>query len=266
MVEPLTIDKDQRIPYAMELMEKKNYDRLVVVQDGDVIGIITFADIADRLGVSKVVAVSIGRLHVSSAMSDTVISVLETDDLTQVANLMIERGMSGCPVLNKEGKLVGLITKKQITQLVEKFTDIKVDAMMTTEGILTVNPAERLVKARLEMLNGGYSGLPVTDGRRVLGLLTERTVANAMARFSSEVPDKHRSNQIRLLRVVDAMIQQPPLVPQGASIADAAKMMLESGLSALPVVGDGNVLVGIISATDFTRFASNKFKIPEKGE
>lgn len=266
MVEPITIDKDQRLPYAMELMEKKNYDRLVVVQDGEIIGILTYADIADRLGVGKVVAVSIGRLHVSSAMSDTVITVLETDDITTVANLMIERGMSGCPVLNRDGKLVGLITKKQITELVRKFTDIKVDEIMTKEGLLTVNPAERLVKARLEMLNGGYSGLPVTDGRRVLGLLTERTVAEAMARFSTEVPDKHRANQIRLLRVVDAMIQQPPLIQQGDSISDAANVMLETGLSALPVVGEGNTLVGIISATDFTHFASNKFKIPENGE
>ena len=199
-------------------------------------------------------------------MSDTVITVQESDDVTQVASLMVERGMSGCPVLNKEGKLVGLITKKQITQLVEKFTDIKVDSMMTTEGLITVNPAERLVKARLEMLNGGYSGLPVTDGRRVLGLLTERTVAEIMARFSSEVPDKHRANQIRQLRVVDAMIQQPPLVQQGASVGEAAKMMLESGLNALPVVGEGNILLGIISATDFTRFASNKFKIHENGD
>ena len=62
------------------------------------------------------------------------------------------------------------------------------------------------------------------------------------------------------------MIQQPPLVMQGSSISEAATMMLEAGLNALPVVEQGNTLVGIISATDFTRFASNKFKIPEKGE
>ncbi len=266
MVEAVTIDKDQRLPYALELLDKKNTDRLVVVSDGEVIGILTYADIADRLGVSKVVAVSIGRLHVSSAMSDTVISVSINDDVREVAQLMVERGMSGCPVLDDQGKLVGIITKKELTLLMEKFTDIPVDSLMTTEDLLVVNPVERLVKARLEMLNGGYSGLPVVDGRRVLGLLTERMVAEAMAKFSSEVPDKHRSNQIRHLRVVDAMRQQPPLVPIGTSIAEAASMMLDAGLNALPVTGEGNSLVGIISATDFTRFVSNKFKIPEDGE
>jgi len=266
MVEPVTIDKDQRLPYALELLEKKNTDRLVVMNEGEVIGILTYADIADRLGVSKVVAISIGRLHVSSAMSDTVISVSTNDDVREVAQLMVDRGMSGCPVLDDQGKLVGIITKKELTQLMDKFTEIPVDNLMTTEGLLVVNPVERLIKARLEMLNGGYSGLPVVDGRRVLGLLTERMVAEAMAKFSSEVPDKHRSNQVRQLRVVEAMKQQPPLVPLGTSIAEAASMMLEAGLNTLPVVGEGNALIGIISATDFTRFVANKYKIPEKGE
>ncbi len=266
MVEPITIDKDQRLSYAMELMEKKNCERLVVVQDGEVTGILTYADIADRLSVSKVVAVSIGRLHVSSAMSDIVITVNDTDELTDVASLMLERGMSGCPVIDKEGKLVGIITKRNITALMDRFTDVKVDEIMTTKGLLTANPAERLIKARLEMLNAGFSGMPVLDGRRVLGLLTEKTVAKAMARFSSEVPDKYRANQIRQLRVVDAMIQQPPLVQQGASIAEAAKMMLDADLNALPVVGEGNSLIGIISTTDFTGFAANKFKVPKKEE
>ncbi|MHA2212540.1 MAG: CBS domain-containing protein, partial [Candidatus Thorarchaeota archaeon] len=96
MVEPVTIDKDQRLSHALNLLDKKKVDRLIVTKNSDLHGILTYADIADRLGVSKVVAVSIGRLHVSSAMTDTVISVSADDDVIDVAKLMIERGMSGC--------------------------------------------------------------------------------------------------------------------------------------------------------------------------
>ncbi|MHA2020354.1 MAG: CBS domain-containing protein, partial [Candidatus Thorarchaeota archaeon] len=101
MAEPVTIDKDQRLSYALELLDKKRVDRLIVTQNGTVTGILTYADIADRLSVSKVVAVSIGRLHVSSAMTDTVITVSPDDDVTEVAQLMVDRGMSGCPVVDK---------------------------------------------------------------------------------------------------------------------------------------------------------------------
>jgi len=261
MIEPDTINKDERLSHALEQLNKKGIERLVVVQDGEVMGILTYADIADRLGVSKVVALSIKRLHVSSAMTDTVITVGPDDEVTDVAQLLIERGMSGCPVVDVDNKLVGVITKVQISKLVDRFENIKVSELMTKEDILQVNPVTRLVKARGDMLAAGYSGLPVTDGGRVLGLITERMVADAMARFTVEVPDKHRANQVRQIRVVDAMLQQPPLVGPGDSIAEAATKMLDANLNTLPVVEKGNRLIGMISATDLTRFVANKFKV-----
>jgi CBS domain-containing protein len=42
--------------------------------------------------------------------------------------------------------------------------------------------------------------------------------------------------------------------------------MLDAFLNTLPVVEEKNRLVGIISATDFTRFVANKFKVPEPEE
>ena len=47
MAKPVTIDKDQRLSRALELLAKKRVDRLVVTQDGGVRGILTYADIAD---------------------------------------------------------------------------------------------------------------------------------------------------------------------------------------------------------------------------
>ncbi len=266
MVEPVTIDKDQRLSYALEQLEKKGVERLIVSDNGIVRGILTYADIADRLGVSKVVALSIKRLHVSSAMTDTVITVGPDDEVTDVAQLMVERGMSGCPVVDSDGKLQGVITKVQISELVKKFENVKVKELMTTEDILQVNPVARLVKARGDMLAAGFSGLPVTDGGRVLGLITERLVAIAMAKFTVEVPDKHRANQVRQIRVVDAMLQQPPLTTAEESIAVASTKMLDAKLNTLPVVGENNRLVGMIGATDFTRFVANKFKVPDASE
>jgi CBS domain-containing protein len=266
MIEPVTIDKDERLSHAPEQLKKKGADRLVVVQNGVVTGILTYADIADRLGVSKVVALSIQRLHVSSAMTDTVITVGPDDEVTDVAQLMMERGMSGCPVVDSQGALLGVITKIEIAKLVERFNEVKIKELMTTKDILQANPVARLVKARGDMLAAGFSGLPVTDGGRVLGLITERMVAEAMARFTVEVPDKHRANQVRQIRVVDAMLQQPPLVSPDDSIATAAAKMIEAKLNTLPVVGKGNRLVGMISATDLTRFVANKFKVQSTSE
>ena len=126
MSKAITIDKDQRLSHALDLLDKKGVDRLIVMEDGVLTGILTYADIADRLGVSKVVAVSIRRLHVSSAMTDTVITVSPDDDVTDVANLMIDRGMSGCPVVDENDQVVGVITKQELTTLAKKFEKVKV--------------------------------------------------------------------------------------------------------------------------------------------
>jgi CBS domain-containing protein len=194
-------------------------------------------------------------------MTDTVITVGPDDEVTDVAQMMVERGMSGCPVVDSQGALLGVITKTEMVKLVDRFDKVKINDLMTTKDILQVNPVARLVKARGDMLAAGFSGLPVTDGGRVLGLITERLVALAMAKFTVEVPDKHRSNQVRQIRVVDAMLQQPPLASPDDSIASAAAKMIEAKLNTLPVVGKGNRLVGMISATDLTRFVANKFKV-----
>jgi CBS domain-containing protein len=57
------------------------------------------------------------------------------------------------------------------------------------------------------------------------------------------------------------MKQQPPMVAPDDSIAEAATKMLDANLNTLPVVEKGNRLVGMISATDLTRFVANKFKV-----
>ncbi len=38
MTKPVTIDKDQRLSYAIDLLDKKKVDRLIVVENGETEG------------------------------------------------------------------------------------------------------------------------------------------------------------------------------------------------------------------------------------
>ena len=62
------------------------------------------------------------------------------------------------------------------------------------------------------------------------------------------------------------MMTQPPLINPDASIAEAAQLMLDKDVNTLPVVSEGNRLVGVLSTTDFARFVANKFKVPKKSK
>ncbi|WP_324757197.1 CBS pair associated ParBc domain-containing protein [Haloarcula montana] len=83
----------------------------------------------------------------------------------------------------------------------------------------------------------GFSGFPVTDGRRVEGFVSARDLLLAeeyepMFRVMSE----------------DIVVAHPDM-----AIQDAARVILRSGLQKLPVVDDAGHLVGIISNADVVR-------------
>ena len=73
--ELITIDKDQSLSDALKLLRKNNISRLPVLNNKELVGIISERDIANKLGSSKYENIPASRLHVSSVMvKDLIIS------------------------------------------------------------------------------------------------------------------------------------------------------------------------------------------------
>ena len=64
----LTVDKDERLETVLDLMRKHRVSKLVVVEKGAVVGVVTDGDVADELGAIKNRGVPASHLHASSAM------------------------------------------------------------------------------------------------------------------------------------------------------------------------------------------------------
>ena len=96
-----------------------------------------------------------------------------------------------------------------------------------------------------------FRHLPVTDGNRLIGLLTERD----LLRLSTSNLLPHRSQQDQALfarfRVRDVMIHDVITVAPDATLAAAGKLLLDRRLGCLPVVNAANELVGIVTSSDF---------------
>ncbi|NJD98927.1 IMP dehydrogenase [Thermococcus sp. LS1] len=96
----ITIGPEETLDYALFLMERNDIDGLPVVgEDGRIIGIITKKDIAAKEG----------RL-VREVMTRDVITVPEDIDVEEALNLMVENRIARLPVVDGDGKLVGIIT------------------------------------------------------------------------------------------------------------------------------------------------------------
>ncbi len=70
MVQPYRIDKSDTISHALDLMEKKNTKRLLVVHSDQVLGVLTMRSLTEQLGTRKKQSKPASALHVATAVSD----------------------------------------------------------------------------------------------------------------------------------------------------------------------------------------------------
>jgi IMP dehydrogenase len=110
------------------------------------------------------------------------------------------------------------------------------DLMMPT--VLTVSPRDTVGDVDRAMRERGDTAAIVTEDERVVGLFTEKELAQV-------------SNDGV---VSDQMAAPCATIEPGSSLTDAARTMTEWSQRFLPVVDDG-LLVGILSLTDMRRWA-----------
>ena len=101
----ISIPPEETVDYALFLMEKNGIDGLPVIEDGRVVGVISKKDIA----------VKQGKL-VREVMTGEPITVSENVTAEEALNLMFEHRIDRLPVVDEDGKLVGIITMSDLAK------------------------------------------------------------------------------------------------------------------------------------------------------
>ena len=122
--EVITINPNTTLPEAYRLMTDKQIRRLPVVTHGDLVGIITLGDVRGAQP-SEATSLSVwelnyllAKLKIEKFMSRKLITLSSEATIGQAAQTMLEHRISGLPVVDKEGKLVGIITESDIFRMV----------------------------------------------------------------------------------------------------------------------------------------------------
>jgi CBS domain-containing protein len=134
--DPITVRQSQSIFLAVSLMSQNQISRIVVADEkAKPVGIITLTDVTMISRLLKPARVikeekpvflkgllfppkGVHLLTAKDFMTADPISVNEDADLAEAARLMTKNGVSGLPVNNNAGKLVGIITKSDLTEAV----------------------------------------------------------------------------------------------------------------------------------------------------
>ena len=247
----VTIDKNSPIREALRLMKKKGISRLLVTSKGKIIGIVTERDLARRLGSEKERKLSDAHIYVSSCYTKELITIEKDKDISEAAKLMLKYGISSLPVVNEKSEVIGIVTK---TDLIKALKDCKdsVEKWMRRK-VTVLEEGARVLEARKLMLRKGIKRIPIVSGRKVVGIVTERDIAMALGLFRKVAEGKQWDEKLRKIYVDQIMSKRVIKVRPSDTISKCVKLMLEKGISGLPVVNEKDEIVGIITKTDLLK-------------
>ena len=118
---------------------------------------------------------------------------------------------------------------------------------------VTVTPEISVAEARHLMRLRGVRHLPVVEGDRVAGMLSDRDVriTDDQLETLAGAENEHVEHVAGTTRTAQQAMSSPAhVISPEASIHDASRVLLSRRISALPVVDDDGALVGLLTTTD----------------
>jgi CBS domain-containing protein len=121
-------------------------------------------------------------MKVSEIMSKTLTVVEPEVTLGEAATLMGERHV-GSVVVCEDDRLVGILTERDIVRALSREHDAPARPVVEwmTKDPTTTGPDTDGQEELRTMVDAGFRHLPVLDGGRVVGMVSIRDVAGAMA-------------------------------------------------------------------------------------
>jgi len=288
MVRPVvSVKQSDHVKSAVRRLIDRSFRALPVVDDtGRLVGILSNTDLIERAGLSarlellsamsfaereRIIATIPAEL-VASAMHPGPVSLRETQTLEQATRLMSEQRIKRVPVVDGAGTLVGILSRADVLRAVaESFPHDAVaghpDPGATTVGELmrtdgpVVRDSATLDSVIAAVASTRLNRAVVVDAeRKVVGLVTDADVlgaADPSARLRV-VGALMRADGLPGGRVTaaDIMRRTIPTIGEDATIAEAARLMMEHHQKILPVVDPEGRLVGVIDRADLLHAAS----------
>ncbi len=107
----VTVSPDDTVVKAARLMGERNVGSIVVVENKKPVGILTDRDITIRVVARKA---DINSTLVKSVMTKRIITGKEGQRIAELARIMHEHGIRRVPIVDKKGRLTGIITLDDI--------------------------------------------------------------------------------------------------------------------------------------------------------
>ncbi|MBR4871678.1 MAG: IMP dehydrogenase, partial [Alistipes sp.] len=207
--DPVTILKDNTVGDALQLMQENKIGGIPVVDEkGLLIGIVTNRDLRFQSDMER---------KIEEVMTKDNIVTTHDTDLKLAAEVLLQNKIEKLPVVDNEGKLIGLITYRDITKL-------KDNPMSCKDS-----------KGRLRVAAG--IGITPDAMDRVAALVAEEVDAVVL-----DSAHGHTKGVVDLLKKIKAAYPHLDVVCGNIATAEAAKYLIENGADGIKVgIGPGSI-------------------------
>lgn len=166
-------------------------------------------------------------------MASRVVSIAPEATVLEAIDLMLKNRISGLPVIDRTGALVGIVTEGDFLRRVETGTERKrprwlefllgpnslakdyvrshgrrVEEVMTRE-LVTVSEDAPLDEVVRIMERKRVKRLPVMHGRELVGIVSRASLLHAFATMSRDLPPPAKSDADIQQRVMEELAKQP---------------------------------------------------------
>ncbi len=118
--DPVTITDETSMMKAIHMMKERRFRRLPVLHEGKLVGLVTDRDLKEA-SPSKATTLDVHELYyllaelqIKEIMSRNPVTVSPEDTVERAAQVMLEKTISGLPVVDDRGHLVGIITQSDV--------------------------------------------------------------------------------------------------------------------------------------------------------
>ena len=206
------------------------------------------------------------------------ITVTKDETVLVAKNLMREYSIGGIPVIDEQGKLIGIITNRDLR--FESDNTRKISEVMTSENLVTVAEGTSLKEAELVLQDNKIEKLPVVNADyKLVGLITYRDIikvienpnankdqygrlrvaaaigvtgdaferAEALIKVGVDAliidtAHGHTKGVVTVLKEIKAIYPNTDIVVGNIATGDAAKYLVEAGADAVKVgIGPGSI-------------------------
>ena len=116
---PITVTPLATVEEAVKLMHREGVGSVVVVSpEGKVLGIFTERDLVRLIGEGKPLTTMIG-----DVMTRDPVTVYEDDTVTKAVMLMAEKRIRHLPVVDREGRLKGVISARDVASVLARYKE-----------------------------------------------------------------------------------------------------------------------------------------------